>query len=238
MILSGRKVPYAVIAENLRQVRQKIARAAARAGRDPEQVKLVAVTKTVTPERILPVLEEGVYDLGENRAQELLKKYTQLPSEVNWHFIGHLQTNKVKKLIALVKLFHSLDRWSLAVEIDKHARQNNIIVDVLLQVNVSGEKTKFGLAPEEVKDFAAETKNLSGIKVRGLMTMAPYTDDPEEVRPVFRNLRLLADNIGKKVPSITMDLLSMGMTNDYEIAVEEGASVVRVGTAIFGERVY
>lgn len=225
-----------MIADNLRRVRQKIVEAAARAGRDPNQVKLVAVTKTILPEKIYPVLREGIYDLGENRAQELAKKYSQLPLEVNWHFIGHLQTNKVRKIIKMVKLFHSLDRWSLAVEIDKRARQNNIIADVLLQVNVSGEETKFGLVPEEVKDFASEAAGLSGIRVRGLMTMAPYADNPEEVRPVFRNLRLLANNVRGKIPGVAMDMLSMGMTNDYEVAVEEGATIVRIGTAIFGER--
>jgi len=225
-----------VIGDNLRRVCQKIAKAAARAGRSPGGVKLVAVTKTVAPEKILPVLDEGIYDLGENRAQELLKKSPHLPPEINWHFIGHLQTNKVRKIITMVKLFHSLDRWPLAVEMDKRARQNNITASVLLQVNVSGEKTKFGLEPKEVKDFAVEVARLPGIKVCGLMTMAPYTDDPEEVRPVFRSLRLLADKVRGKIPGVYMDLLSMGMSNDFEVAVEEGANIVRIGTAIFGER--
>jgi len=223
-----------LIGNNLRYVRQKIAEAAARAGRDASEVKLVVVTKTIPPEKIVPVLREGVYDLGENRAQELLKKYSQLPPEVNWHFIGHLQTNKVKKIIKMVKLFHSVDRWSLAVEMDKRAQQNNVVADILLQVNVSGEKTKYGLAPEEVKDFAVEAAGLAGLRICGLMTMAPYTDNPEEVRPVFRGLRLLADSIKGKVPGVEMDILSMGMTNDFEVAVEEGATVVRIGAAIFG----
>lgn len=224
------------ILENLRRVREQIAEAAYRARRDPGEIKLVAVTKTVPVEKIREVLAGGVYSLGENRAQDLLRKYPHLPLEVEWHFIGHLQSNKVKNIIDKVKLIHSLDRWSLAVEIDKRARERNLVVPVLVQVNVAREDYKYGLPVNDVHTFLEKVARLPGLSVQGLMTMAPLVPHPEEARPVFRELRMLAKRLAANVRGVSMKYISMGMSNDFAVAVEEGANIVRVGTAIFGIR--
>ncbi len=224
------------IGENIDEIKRKINRAALRSGRDPSQVKLVAVTKNVPVDRIQEAVDSGECVFGENRVQELLTKYHDLPPEVEWHFIGHLQRNKVAKIVNVVKLVHSLDRWSLAKRMDGLAKRRNLTCDALVQVNVAGESSKFGLSPGEVEDFVREVKGLSGIRIKGLMTIAPYTDNPERVRPVFRELRLMAEKIKKTVSGVDMDYLSMGMTNDFTVAIEEGANIIRVGTAIFGTR--
>ncbi len=224
------------IRENLQQVKEKIALAAARAGRSAREIKLVAVTKTVPAERIKEAFAAGVRAFGENRVQEMLAKQPLLPAEIEWHFIGHLQTNKVKYMINRVSLIHSLDSWRLAQTIDRLAGKEGAKVEVLVQVNVSGEKTKHGLHPSEVIDFLQAVSALPGLRVRGLMTIAPEVDDPEEVRPVFRKLRFLFERARDLLPGAGIDYLSMGMTGDYLVAVEEGANIVRLGTAIFGRR--
>jgi len=223
---------------NLKEVREEIDRAARRAGRNPAEVQLVAVTKTVSADRIIPVVQEGVVHLGENRVQELTDKYPLLPG-VKWHLIGHLQTNKVKYIIDKVHLIHSLDRWALAEELNKRAHTGGTInpLAVLVQVNVSGEASKFGLEPNLVPDFVKEAAALPGLRIMGLMTMAPYETDPERVRPVFRGLRLLAREVDRMgIPGVLMKHLSMGMSNDFPVAIEEGATIIRVGSSIFGAR--
>jgi len=217
------------VREKLQQVREKVRLAAVRAGRDIEKIKIIAVTKRVEVPRIREVVQQGIVDLGENRVQELTEKITVLPADLHWHMIGHLQTNKVKYVVGRVHLIHSLDSWSLAKEIQRHANNLGVVARVLVQVNISGEKTKYGLFPEELADFLLALRDLPQISVHGLMTVAPNVKNPEEVRPYFRELRLLA-------AGHNLEHLSMGMTNDFEVAVEEGADMLRLGTAIFGSR--
>ncbi|SFR14432.1 YggS family pyridoxal phosphate-dependent enzyme [Desulfoscipio geothermicus] len=219
------------VRENLQQVQERINAAAARAGRDPAQIKIIAVTKQVQVPEIKEVVDAGIVDLGENRVREMTGKMTELPPEVRWHMIGHLQTNKVKYIMGRVELIHSLDRWNLAEEIDRRAGKLGVKMPVLVQVNTSGEKSKFGLSSGELPDFLAALADLPNVAVKGLMTIAPYVDNPEEVRPFFRELRLLAQKFNLKH-------LSMGMTNDFEVAVEEGADMLRLGTVLFGSRIY
>lgn len=218
---------------NLEQVRHRIAAAARRAGRDPETVGLVAVSKTIGPEQIRKAMEAGVQVFGESRVQELVGKYPGLPG-ARWHFIGHLQRNKVKYLVGRVELIHSLDRWSLAEELDRRAREQGSSFRVLVQVKAEDEG-KFGLDPTGVPDFVRWAAGLGGLEVEGLMVMAPFMDDPEQTRPYFREVKRLFDGLAG-VPGVKMRYLSMGMSSDYEVAVEEGANLVRVGTAIFGPR--
>ncbi|MCL6610810.1 MAG: YggS family pyridoxal phosphate-dependent enzyme [Peptococcaceae bacterium] len=224
------------IGENLSRLRGEVLAAAVKAGRDPADIKIIAVTKGVPVGRMLEAVREGITDLGENRVQELLAKQPRFGPEVRWHLIGHLQTNKVKSVVGRVRLIHSLDSWRLACEIDRRSREAGVVSEVLVQVNVSGEDTKHGLAPAEVQDFIKSALELPGISVRGLMTVAPLVEDPEEARPVFRELKRLFDSIREAVPSVPMAYLSMGMTNDYRVAVEEGSNILRVGAAIFGAR--
>jgi pyridoxal phosphate enzyme (YggS family) len=223
------------VVENLGRVREAIRRAAARAGRRTEEIQLVAVTKGVPVAVIRELVAAGQTALGENRAQELLAKQPQVPG-VEWHFVGSLQTNKVRAVIGKIVLLHSLDRLGLALELDRRAQQQGIVVPVLIQVNVSGEASKHGVPPEEVGPFARRVASLPGLAVRGLMTIAPLVRDPEEVRPVFRRLRELARRLQEEVAGVEMKYLSMGMSNDFEVAVEEGSTLVRVGTAIFGRK--
>lgn len=215
----------------MQRVRERVRLAAARSGREPQQIKIIAVTKGVEVPRMREVVQQGIMDLGENRVQEMTGKITALPPDINWHMIGHLQTNKVKYVVGRVALIHSLDRWSLAEEINRRAVKVGLVTRVLVQVNTSGERTKQGLAPGELPDFLAALRDLPQISVYGLMTIAPYAENPEEVRPYFRALRFLAAKHNLKH-------LSMGMTNDFEVAVEEGADMLRLGTAIFGSRNY
>lgn len=224
------------VVENLNRLQERISVVARRAGRNPDEIKLVAVTKTVPVEKIREALACGANRLGENRVQEFLGKYPQLPPDVEWHFIGHLQTNKIHKIIGKVSLIHSLDRWALAEEIHRAAIEAGQVVKVLVQVNVAGEKSKFGLAPSETVDFVASAVGLAGLSVEGLMTIAPWSANPEEVRPVFRQLKEIARTVEDKVTGSRMDYLSMGMSGDWEVAVEEGANILRIGTAVFGER--
>jgi pyridoxal phosphate enzyme (YggS family) len=225
------------IGANLRRVRERLARAAERSGRRPEAVKLIAVTKNVPVEIIRAGLAEGITALGENRVQEARAKVAALGRAAEWHFIGHLQTNKVKYLADWVDLIHSLDRIRLAEELEKQGARTGRVWPVLLQVNLAGEGTKFGLAEAEVRPFLERVAGYRHLRVLGLMTIGPAVAEPEEARPVFRRLRLLAEAIaGERWPGVSMEHLSMGMSGDFEVAVEEGATMVRVGTAIFGPR--
>lgn len=226
------------VRENLIRIGERVRAAARRAGRDPAGVRIIAVTKQVPVERIKEALDAGVRDLGENRVQEMRAKMQVLPADTRWHMIGHLQTNKVKDVVGRVELLHSLDRWKLARAVDRQAAAEDVTVPVLVQVNVSGEESKFGISPVELQEFLAALKDLTHLRVNGLMTIAPYVDDPEEARTYFRSLRLLAEQVAGKVPGVSMEHLSMGMSNDYEVAVEEGATMVRLGSAIFGARSY
>jgi pyridoxal phosphate enzyme (YggS family) len=193
----------------------------------------------VEPERILRIIDEGILDLGENRVQELTKKYDKINRECNWHLIGHLQTNKVKYILDKVKLIHSVDRIELAQEINKRAQRHGITIDVLVQVNVSGEESKFGVSLEGAQELVEKINHLSHLKTRGFMTIAPFAEDPERIRYVFSKLRDFSIDIRKeKLDNRSMDILSMGMSNDFEVAIEEGSNMVRIGTALFGKRNY
>lgn len=226
------------IQQNIIHIRDRIHQVCQRSGRDPAEVQLIAVTKTIDAFRINEALSYGITDIGENKVQEIMTKY-DIVDPVQWHMIGHLQTNKVKYIIDKVKMVHSLDRVSLAEEIHKRAMQHNKIMDVLIQVNVAEEDTKFGLNVWEVENFISSIEHLNHIKIKGLMTVAPFEDDPENVRIYFKQLRKLFEDIKtKNYTHVEMKYLSMGMTNDFEVAIEEGANVVRVGTAIFGKRDY
>lgn len=204
-----------------------------------DDVEIIAVTKTVDVDRIKEAINLGLKNIGENRVQELIKKYDIIGEGPNYHMIGHLQTNKVKYIIDKVSLIHSLDRISLAEELNKRAQVKNIKVNVLIQVNVAEEKSKFGLKVEDVFPFLEKVLNYDNIKIKGLMTIAPFAENPEEIRWVFSKLRKLRDKIDdKKYDGVEMKILSMGMTNDYKIAIEEGANMVRIGTGLFGKRNY
>jgi pyridoxal phosphate enzyme (YggS family) len=225
------------IGENVRDVKRRIAEAAVKSGRKSEDILLVGVTKTIDVERIRELLNIGVRDLGENRPQELCEKYPVLGGEPQWHLIGHLQTNKVKSIIDKVVLIHSVDSLRLAEEINKRALQR--VMDVLVEINIASEPTKHGIQPEFALDFIQQVQELSNINLKGLMCVAPNVDDPEKNRYYFKKMReLLIDINCGHVHNKDLTELSMGMTNDYETAVEEGATIVRVGTGIFGSRRY
>ena len=228
-----------MVAENYRYVLKKVEEACVRSGRDPKDVTLIAVSKTKPVEMIEEAMEAGARVFGENKVQELCDKYEQLPKDLHWHLIGHLQRNKVKYIVDKAELIHSVDSLKLAEEISKEALKKNVEVNILIEVNVAEEESKFGVSVEETPVLVEEIAKLPGINIQGLMTIAPYTTDPEENRPVFRTLKKLAVDIKKKnIDNVCMDVLSMGMTGDYQVAVEEGATLVRVGTGIFGERNY
>lgn len=228
-----------MLAENLQQVEKRIQEACKRADRDRKEVTLIAVSKTKPTSMIDEIYEEGIRNFGENKVQELTEKYEQLPTDIHWHMIGHLQRNKVKYIIDKTKLIHSVDSLRLAETIQQEASKRGIKVDVLVEVNVAQEESKFGLKMEEVLPFIEKISTFPNICVKGLMTIAPYVENPEENRPIFRSLRkLFIDINAKNIDNVYMSVLSMGMTNDYEVAVEEGATMVRVGTGIFGERNY
>ncbi|HHV95367.1 MAG TPA: YggS family pyridoxal phosphate-dependent enzyme [Clostridiaceae bacterium] len=237
---------YDDVKKNITSVMERVSKAAIRSGRKPEMIKVVAVTKNVEPERIMKALSTNVIrNLGENRVQELVEKYEFFSSNemygkiINWHLIGHLQSNKVKYIVDKVKMIHSLDSIKLAREINDRMEKIQKIMDVLVEVNVAEEETKYGIRANEVEDFLEEVKDLKYIKVKGLMTVAPKVTDPEEVRPVFRELKKIFIDISRKnIDNIDMVYLSMGMSNDFEVAIEEGANIVRIGTSIFGKREY
>lgn len=222
------------IETGLRHVRERIAAAAARAGRAHDEVTLVAVSKSFSADLVAQALQAGALDLGENRAQELKEKAIALPQVPRWHFIGHLQTNKARHVVGTAHLIHSVDRFALAEEISRRARVAGVSQEVLIEVNVSGERTKHGVEPPAAVALAREVDRLEGLRVRGLMTMAPFTDDAELSRPFFSDLRAIGERLTAVLPDAGE--LSMGMTRDFEVAVEEGATLVRVGEAIFGPR--
>jgi len=220
------------IAENITRVRERIAEAAARAGRDPAEITLVAVSKTVEPARIREAVEAGILDLGENYYQEVREKMPLFGPDVRWHFIGHLQTNKARYVAGRFALVHSVDSEALARELGKRALAANTEQPVLIEVKLDPAATKFGVEPDAVPELAAYVAQTPGLQLCGLMGMAPFVDDPEETRPCFAPLRGLFEQL----PAEYRQTLSMGMTADFEVAIEEGATLVRIGTAIFGKR--
>ena len=228
-----------MLKEQLLNVESEIMKACERSGRNREEVTLIAVSKTKPIETLQEAYDLNVRIFGENKVQELVDKYEALPNDINWHMIGHLQRNKVKYIIDKVSCIHSVESVRLAETIEKEAAKHNCIVDVLVEVNVAGEDSKFGLSTEEVPAFVEEIAKFPHLRVKGLMTIAPFVDDPEENRPVFKALKKLSVDIAaKNIDNVIMNVLSMGMTNDYQVAIEEGATMVRVGTGIFGERDY
>lgn len=227
------------IQENIKAVEDRIAAECQKAGRDPEDVTLIAVSKTKPVEMLREAYEYGCRDFGENKVQELLDKYEVMPRDIRWHMIGHLQRNKVKYIVDKVYLIHSVDSLRLAEEISKEAAKKNVCVNILVEVNVANEETKFGTTCEEVKQLVQDIAKLPNICVKGLMTIAPFVENAEKNRPFFSKLKKISvDIMEENIDNITMENLSMGMTGDYTVAVSEGATYVRVGTGIFGVRQY
>jgi len=225
------------IRDNLTQVQRRIEEAARRAGRNPQEIKLVAVSKTIPVSLIREGIAAGIKILGENRVQEAREKIKDLGKPVQWHLVGHLQRNKVKYIFELFDMVHSVDSLALAQEIDKEGAKRNKIMPILVQVNIAGEKTKSGLSPKELIPTLKAMSPLHHVSIKGLMTLPPYFPDPEQVRPFFKELRELAHQVKQEgIEGIEMEELSMGMSHDFSIAIEEGATMVRIGTAIFGPR--
>lgn len=228
-----------MLKDNYDKVQKNIAIACANAGRNTDEVTLIAVSKTKPLSDIEELIKYDIREYGENKVQELCEKYENVSQPVNWHLIGHLQTNKVKYIVDKVKLIHSIDSLHLAEEVQKEAFKKNVIVNVLIQVNVANEDTKFGVDDTEVLPLIEKIKSFPNIRIKGLMTIAPFVENPEQNRVHFRKLHdLLLDIKSKNIDNVDMSILSMGMTNDYMVAIEEGSTMVRVGTAIFGERNY
>lgn len=228
-----------MLKENLKNVQNNIKKACERVGRKPEEVTLVAVSKMKPLSDIEELLETGQLEYGENYVQELCDKYENISKPVHWHMIGHLQTNKVKYIVGKTALIHSVDSLHLAKEIEKQAAKNNVIVPILIEVNIAEEESKFGIHKEETIALVREVAQMQHVHIRGLMTIAPYVENPEDNRPYFKGIRQLSVDIKQEnIDNVDMDVLSMGMTGDYMVAIEEGATLVRVGTGIFGERQY
>lgn len=228
-----------MITENLEQVKKNIQDACRTVGRDPEEVTLIAVSKTKPAELLQEAYDSGARDFGENKVQEIMDKYPQLPADIRWHMIGHLQRNKVKYIVDKVAMIHSVDSLRLAQTIEQEAARHEVQVPVLLEVNVAEEESKFGLKMDEVLPLIETIAEFPHIKVCGLMTIAPFVENAEENRMFFRQLKKLSVDIeAKNINNVSMSVLSMGMTGDYQVAVQEGATMVRVGTGIFGERNY
>ena len=228
-----------MLKDQLQEVEKRIQAACDRAGRKREEVTLIAVSKTKPVETLQEAYDLGVRIFGENKVQELTAKYEALPKDIHWYMIGHLQTNKVKYIIDKAELIHSVDSLKLAETIEKEAAKHDLIADILVEVNVAEEESKFGMKMEEVIPFVEKVSAFPHVRVRGLMTIAPFVEDPEENRSIFADLHKLYIDIKKKNhDNDTVSVLSMGMTNDYEVAIEEGATMVRVGTGIFGARNY
>lgn len=228
-----------MITENLEQVRKNIDEAFRMAGRDPKEVTLIAVSKTKPVSMLKEAYDAGARCFGENKVQEIMDKHPQLPEDIQWHMIGHLQRNKVKYIVDKVSMIHSVDSLRLAQTIEQEAAKHNVCVPVLLEVNVAQEESKFGLKMDEVLPLIETIADFPHIKVQGLMTIAPYVENAEDNRDFFRQLKKLSVDIeAKNINNVSMSVLSMGMTGDYQVAVQEGATMVRVGTGIFGERNY
>lgn len=227
-----------MIKENLNHVLENIEKAAKASGRSSEDIILIGVSKTIAPENIQTLVNLGVKNLGENKVQELVTKMPVIKGDIKWHLIGSLQSNKIKYIAGQVFLIHSVDSIRLAENISKEAKKRNIIMDILMEINIGNEETKHGFSFEEADDAIDKISLLPNIAIKGLMCIAPFRQDPEENRPLFRSMKALYDKYTDKSPAVSMEYLSMGMTNDYAIAIEEGANMVRIGTGLFGERVY
>lgn len=226
------------IQNNLTEINEKISKACLKVGRKDSEVKTIAVSKFFPSTDILIANNLGLTNFGESRVQEFSNKFEEIGDKVTWHQIGHLQANKVKYIIDKVNLIHSVCSIELLEEVEKYAKKNNVISNILLQVNISGEESKFGVSPEKIELFLEKVSGYKNIKIKGLMAMAPLTENQKEVRQVFAALRKLFENIkDKTILNVDMQELSMGMSNDYEIAIQEGATMVRIGTAIFGKRI-
>lgn len=227
------------VKDNIEKIRDNIVRAAMRSGRKASDIRLMAVTKTVVDERIIEAIEAGVDIIGENYVQEAKRKIEKMGKNVEWHMIGHLQSKKSKYVVRLFDMIHSIDRIKLARELDKRARMAECITKILIEVNISGEETKSGVKKEDALNLVKDISALENLSIQGLMTMPPWFDNPEDARPYFVNLRKLRERIAEeRLPNVEMCELSMGMSGDYQVAVEEGATIVRIGTSIFGERSY
>ena len=228
-----------MVVENLAEVEKHVCEACERAGRSRDEVTLIAVSKTKPVSMIEELLPGGTRDFGENKVQELTEKYEVLPKEIRWHLIGHLQRNKVKYIVDKAYLIHSVDSLRLAETISEEGVKKGVTVPVLIEVNVAGEESKFGVSPEETEELVRAIAKLPAIQVKGLMTIAPYVENPEDNRVHFSKLKQLSVDIrNKNIDNVSVDVLSMCMTGDYQVAIEEGATMVRVGTGIFGERNY
>lgn len=226
-----------MISTQINLVQERIKAASTKAGRDPKEVTLVAVSKTKSVDMIQEAYDCGVRDFGENKVQEILKKSTELPQDIRWHMIGHLQSNKAKSILDKTAMIHSVDSLRLAEQIESEAARKNRSVDILLEINVAKEPSKYGFYLEEAEEAIQMIQRLRHVKIKGLMTIAPFVENPEENRIVFRKLNdFYIDMKSKNIDNVTMSVLSMGMTGDYEVAIEEGATMVRVGTGIFGAR--
>ena len=228
-----------MLKENLENVKKLVEEACLRTGRNTSDVTIVAVSKTKPEEDIMELYRAGQRDFGENYIQELRKKHDDLPKDIRWHMIGHLQRNKVKYIAEYIHLIHSVDSYALAETINREAAKHNRVIPVLIEVNVGGEESKFGVSPEEAADLVSEISRLPNVHIEGFMTSAPFYEDPEEDRECFAKLRDLSVDIeSKRIDNVKVNALSMGMSNDYIVAVEEGSTMVRVGTSIFGARDY
>ncbi len=226
-----------MIAENIKTIQQKIKETCEEVKRDPNEVKVVAVTKTFSSQKIIEAYSAGITDFAENYAQEFVEKHKELAQiPIRWHFIGHLQTNKIKYIAGKVELIHSVDSIKLAKEISDFCGKKNITQDVLIEINTSGENKKFGFRPEDVYKAVSEILKLKNINMIGLMTIGKFSEDPEESRSEFKLLRELRDELKQK--GFDLNHLSMGMSNDFQVAIQEGATILRIGSAIFGARVY
>jgi hypothetical protein len=228
-----------MLEENLAQVEKNICIACEKSGRDRSEVTLIAVGKTKPADMLRTVYDCGIRDFGENKVQEMCDKMEVLPDDIRWHMIGHLQTNKVKYIVGKTALIHSVDSVHLAKEIERQAEKINVTVPILIEVNIAEEESKFGIHREEAIAMVKEIAAFDHLRIQGLMTIAPYVENPEENRTFFREIRQLSVDIrNQNIDNVCMDVLSMGMTGDYMVAIEEGATLVRVGTGIFGERNY
>lgn len=228
-----------MLCENLKKVEDSVDAACRKAGRSRDEVTLIAVSKTKPVEMLSTIYNQGIRDFGENKVQEMCDKMEQLPSDIRWHMIGHLQTNKVKYIVGHTTLIHSVDSLHLAKEIEKQAEKKDVTVDILVEVNIAEEESKFGIHKEETYELVRQIAALPHVHICGLMTIAPYVENPEDNRMYFRGIRQLSVDIAEQnIDNVDMDVLSMGMTGDYMVAIEEGATMVRVGTGIFGERNY
>lgn len=228
-----------MLKENLTKVEENIQKACDKAGRNRSEVTLIAVSKTKPVEMLQEIYDEGIREFGENKVQEMCEKMEVMPQDIKWNMIGHLQTNKVKYIIGKTSLIHSVDSLKLAEEIQKQAVKHDVTADILVEVNIANEESKFGISKDETIQMVKDIAKLDHLRIKGLMTIAPFVENPEDNRLYFREIKQLSVDIdNQNIDNVSMDILSMGMTGDYMVAIEEGATMVRVGTGIFGERNY